>query len=110
MGKIERDAVYAPRRGEILMIRGEQKGKTTQWGFQLSQEGLWVPGTEWGISLTGKIIGASFPTGIDDRIVQQRRSIDLMLDHLKDHCPKLQGKGDCAHISPARLDPKGDVL
>lgn len=107
MGKssIDRKAVYTPRKGEILYVRGDVEGKTTQWALQMTQAGIWIPRMDWGIQIVGRIIGSHFPTGLDDRIDQQRKSIDLMLDHLKDHCPKLMGIGDCKHIGKVEGQP-----
>lgn len=101
---INRDAIYTPRRGEVILVRGnvslQGNNHTTQWGFQMTQAGMWVPGSnEFGMQLVGKIIGSSLLTAEDDRIAQQRKSIDLMLDHLKIHCPKLNGTGECEHIT-----------
>jgi hypothetical protein len=99
---IDRKAIYTPRKGDDLIIRGwaESGGKshTTQWNFRMTQQGLWTPGADFGMSLIGKIIDANFLTAEDDRVKQQRKSIDLMLDHLKIHCPKLLGTGDCEMI------------
>jgi len=99
---IDRKAIYTPRKGEVLFIRGSVMAdghqRTTQWGFQMTGNGIWTPGADYNMQLIGKIIGANFAAAEDDRIAQQRRSIDLMLDHLRDHCPKLMGTGDCVHI------------
>jgi len=106
---IDRKAIYTPRRGDALIIRGQTvldgKPSTTQWGFQMTSQGLWVPGADFQMQLTGKIIGANLPRAEDERIAQQRRSIDMMLDHLKDHCPKLQGTGECSHIGAPKEVP-----
>ena len=99
---LDRKAIYTPRKGDTLIIRGQAlidgRMQTTQWGFQMTQVGIWVPGSDYGMRLDGKIIGANIPKAEDERIAQQRQSIDIMLDHLKEHCPKLNGTGDCKHI------------
>lgn len=111
---INKSAVFTPRKGDTLIIRGEMmldgRSRTSQWAFRLNQQGMWLPRGEYGIQLTGNIIGASLPEGVDDRIAQQRKSIDIMLDHLKAHCPKLLGTGECEHIAPAVPNLKGDIL
>lgn len=102
MSQIDRKALYTPRKGEALFIRGslmeEGKARTTQWVFKMQSNGIWVPGADYSMQLTGQVIGANFASGEDDRVAQQRKSIDIMLDHLKAHCPRLLGLGDCDHI------------
>ncbi len=99
---INREAIYTPDKGQVLFLRGDLSGKTTQWALRLSGAGLWLPHQgQWAIQLTGNIEGSSFASAIDDRIEQQRKSIDTMLDHLKEHCPKLLGTGECPHIGQA---------
>lgn len=99
--RLNPDAIYTPRKGEMLLIRGDMNGKNVDWGYKLTEAGVWVPGTErFQLRLEGRIIGSSFIEGLDARLAQQRKSIDLMLDHLKEHCPKLIGSGDCPHIAP----------
>ena len=95
---INRDAVYTPNKGEVLVVRGAVGGKTTNWALQMSEAGLWLPNRPWTVQLTGQIRGAEFMTGVDDRIERQRLSIDAMLDHLKVHCPQLLGTAKCEYI------------
>ena len=97
--RVNREAVYTPNKNEILTVRGEKGRQTTLWAFKLTQPGLWVPGTgKYDIQLNGTILGADFNDALDDRIARQKQSIDIMLDHLKAHCPRLLGTGDCPHI------------
>lgn len=95
---LNRLAVYAPKKGEMLTIRGAVEGQTALWAFRMSQEGLWLPKLQWGMQLTGVIQGADFNPAIDERIANQRQSIESLLEHLKIHCPKLTGTGECGHI------------
>lgn len=95
---IDREAVYVPQAGETLVLYGEAKGKTSRWAFQMSENGIWVPGTDFHLQLKGKIIGADFTTHVDDRVARQRESINRLLEHLKVHCPKLLGHGECDQI------------
>lgn len=103
MGTIDREAVYLPQAGELLVVYGEVKGKTSRWGFQVSENGIWIPGTDFSLQLKGKILGADFTTQVDDRVARQRESINRLLEHLKTHCPKLLGTGECDQIGALSL-------
>lgn len=95
---LNRNAIYIPSLNEILIVRGSLDNKTTSWALNVSRF-AWATGSEpYSLHLSGRIIGAEFSDAIDERIATQRKSIDLMLDHLKVHCPKLLGTGSCGHI------------
>lgn len=97
--RVNADAIYTPRKGEVLLIRGDLNGKNVDWGYKLTEAGVWVPGAErFQLRLEGIITGSSFIEGLDARLAQQRENIDRLLDHLKQDCPKLNGSGECPHI------------
>src|SRR5688500_1879153 len=93
LGTVNRQAVATPRKGETLSIRQNIDGATALWVYKLSANGVWVPGAEFGLRLTGAIVAADFNPQLDERIDNQRKSIDTLLDHLNQHCPQLLGTG-----------------
>jgi hypothetical protein len=95
---IERNAVVLLLPNEIATMRVSVGNKTAFWAVNTKQM-LWVPGAgPFAFELQGNIIGAEFNEALDERVSNQRKSIDEMLSHLKVHCPKLMGTGDCSRI------------
>lgn len=101
---INRDAVYMPQPNELLSVRGLVDNRTVMWSFNVT-EGQWMPAPDLSMRLTGRIVGAEFFSGIDERLKNQRDSIDRMLKHLQYHCPMLAGTGGCAHQERTQEGP-----
>lgn len=95
---IERNAVVLLLPNEIATMRIPVGNKTAYWVINTKQM-LWVPGSgPFAFELQGNIIGSEFNEALDERVATQRQSIDRLLGHLKLHCPKLLGTGDCDEI------------
>jgi len=90
--------------GEMVELRRVVDSKMASYAIRIgSNAGLPRPGSSL-IAVSGDLLGYDFVGGgIDGRIETQRASIDMMLDHLKVHCPQLNGEGmQCPHM---RGDP-----
>ena len=97
MNNMDRQAVYLPPMGEILVVRGSIGSRTTLWNLKVLRSS-WLPSSangEFPIRLSGNITGAEFRDDVDERVTNQKASINRLLDHLKHHCPNLRrGPGD----------------
>jgi hypothetical protein len=102
MAAINEAAMQLPPVGQVVMITFEVEGKTICIAGRVG-EANFSEGNSF--SLTAPIFGANFLAGIDRRLDQQRRSIERLLEHLKHHCPALQGKGmlSCPHYGQEPL-------
>lgn len=96
---INRTSIFSPKPGALLGIRVTNTADSTthNWSFQL-QRGVWVPGDRraYAIKLEGQVIAAGPAEGIDQRLANQRDSIDRLLKHLEKHCPRFVS-GECEH-------------
>jgi len=100
---IDGDAVFSPPKGTRMFLDGiNPDGRQARWKIQLDNGVLWVPDkmqeNPWEFNLHAHIIDAQFFTSIDDRLKNQRDSIDRLTRHLKEHCPQLLGSGSCEHM------------
>lgn len=101
---IDRDAIFTPVRGVNVVIGAihPEGQRETRWTVRLDDQLLWVPSQRqtdlWQFSLTGHVTDSQFFASIDERLKNQRDSIDRMLKHLKQHCPQLLGQGSCEHM------------
>jgi hypothetical protein len=95
---IERDAIRQILQQEVVTLRLTTDNKTAIWAVN-TKDMLWLPGNgAFAFQLTGNVIGAEFNEALDERIANQRTSIEDLLGHLKIHCPKLLGTGECGRI------------
>ena len=95
---IDRNAIRDLRAQEIITVRTSVDNKTVLWAVNVTDM-LWIPGQgNFAFTISGNIIGAEFNEALDERIANQRQSIDGLLEHLKAHCPKLLGTGECDRI------------
>ena len=86
---LRREAIYTPQTNELLVVRGTLDSRTVNWMVSVGSV-KWAPGTgPYEMRLAGRIIGADFNEAIDERIDNQRRSINRLMDHLRAHCPDL---------------------
>lgn len=97
---INRTSIFSPKPGALLGIRVTNAADSTthNWNFQL-QRGVWVPGDRraYSLKLEGQVIAAGPAEGIDQRLANQRASIDRLSNHLKRHCPTLLHGGPCEY-------------
>lgn len=94
----DRDAVALLLPNQIATVRLTVDNRTAYWAVN-TKDMLWLPGQgNFAFQLTGNIIGAEFNPALDERVANQRQSINDLLGHLKIHCPKLLGTGECARI------------
>lgn len=89
---LDRNAIYVPQPGEILTVLGTKDNQTTAWAFQLTTH---AGSMQTDLLLRGKIIGARFAIGLDNRLRTQRESIDRLMKHLGQHCPALRAAARC---------------
>lgn len=101
---IDRAAIYTPQPNEILVVQGTLDSRTVQWAVNVEQL-RWSPGAvPLNFALAGRILGATFHDGTDDRLRNQRRSIDDLLGHVKHHCPRF---AEPPHACDYKADPVG---
>lgn len=95
---LNRDALYLPTPHELLVIRSSLNNCTTEWLLSV-EKAEWQdrPMGDRALSLQAQIVGADFNTDLDSRLGNQRDTINRLLDHLREHCPRLQGNGPCSH-------------
>lgn len=96
---INRASVFTPEPGALITLRVPDKAKATHnWDLRLSR-GIWVPDDRrnWTFRLEGQVVTAGPAEGIDQRLANQRESIDRLLKHLAKHCPRLLSGGECEH-------------
>jgi hypothetical protein len=95
---MEREAIYKPESQEILVVRGLLDRRTVMWSYNVSKA-EWLASPEpFTLQMTGRIIGAEFFDGIDERLANQKASIDRLLKHLKHHCPDLKPPHDSVDL------------
>lgn len=98
---IQQNSIFTPEPGTLLDIRLTDKARTTHnWSVRL-QSSLWVPSDRraWSVRIEGQLQAAAEATGIDQRLDNQRASIDRLLKHLEIHCPRLSSGSACEHWS-----------
>lgn len=92
MGKIDRNALYTPGKGELVIIRGAVTGRSVDWTLRVRDCAVNVfptlkPDLCVTTTLTGDIVGAGFNDALDARIKNQKESISRLMEHLGRHCP-----------------------
>lgn len=98
-------AMLTPVRGQRLKIHmfepGIQDPRESTWTVQLDDQLIWTPDSmkmhRWEFRLHGHIVDAAFSLSVDQRLANQREAIDRLTNHLKQHCPQLQGLGSCEY-------------
>lgn len=101
---LDKDAIFTPLRGQVILITATNDDrKEVHWRVRLDNSLLWTPNNgerdlPWTFSLSGHIVGAQFFTSLDQRLTNQRESIDRLMNHLAKHCPQLMGQGSCDHM------------
>jgi hypothetical protein len=89
VGRLDKTAIYTPQTGQLLVVRGEAADRTVQWLLKLREPARWSPQPEpYVITIHGTVVGAQFSTEIDERIANQKASIDRLLKHVREHCPE----------------------
>lgn len=90
--RVERAAIYTPQPNELLLVRGEVSGRSVDWALAISQV-QWAPGSlPFDLTVSGRIVAATFNDQLDLRLLENKRSIDRLLAHLKHHCPDLRAQ------------------
>lgn len=103
---MDKDAIVTPRRGQRLKINMFEPEKNDPreitWTLLLDDQALWTPEkmaqNPWEFRLHGHLVDAAFSLSVDQRLANQRDSIDRLVNHLRQHCPQLMGKGSCEHM------------
>jgi hypothetical protein len=100
---IDIGAVFSPPEGTRMFLDGINfDGRQVRWTIQLDNGVLWVPNKmqehPWEFNLHAHIVDAQFFASIEDRLKNQRESIDRLVNHLKEHCPQLIGVRSCEHM------------
>lgn len=84
-----------PKRGDIVTLTHVHE--RTSYGTALQIQSIKVEGDQ--IILTAKInAGPKELAGIDARLDNQKTTIDRLLAHLKEHCPRMTSGGQCEHM------------
>lgn len=105
---VEQGALWHPPVGEIIVVQtdvprlGREGKDVAQWMIRLTEPG--VPEralytTLPSVTLTGNIEHAKLAGGLTAQAERQRDSINRLLDHLKQHCPGLNGFSQCPHLA-----------
>lgn len=95
---IDRDAIKLIGLNEIVTVRLTVDNRTALWATNIEAM-EWIPRAgKFAFQMNGNILGAGFNDAVDERIANQRTAIDGLLEHLKIHCPKLMGTGECDQI------------
>lgn len=104
MTGIDQNAFWVPPQGDTIVVQTTVPGHgLAQWSLLLTNRttvaDLPLPNRQHGkeVTLQGHLIGAALVPGIQLQIDTQRKSIERLLEHLKQHCPELQGLGKCPH-------------
>lgn len=103
-----RELLALPEDGDLLEIRAESSvrldagRRTVSWVVKFVEGSL---DTRSGLAtLTVRIKNARWSGDVDGRVTRQRESIDMLLAHLRLHCPELQNTGNCQHLSATRKE------
>jgi hypothetical protein len=60
------------------------------WNYKVAKAQWLLSGdATYMLEMTGQITGAEFFNGVDERLANQKASIDRLMAHLKHHCPDL---------------------
>lgn len=91
---IDRDLLRQSISDKIMTITYQVDKKTA--AIVLKPSLALIRGTS--IEVIADIRDAGYLEGIDKRLDNQRQSIDRLLEHLKQHCPKLLTGEPCNHL------------
>lgn len=87
---LKREAIFTPQANELLVVRGVMDNRTVNWAVSVGSV-KWAPGSgPYELRLAGRVIGADFNDAIDERIDNQKASINRLTEHLRHHCPDLR--------------------
>lgn len=87
--------VPIPKKGDVITVTHVVDG--TSWGTAIRVDSVVIDrGT---IVITAAMsAGPKELAGIDARLDNQRNTIDRLLHHLQEHCPKMTAGGHCPHM------------